>query len=234
MATGLSTVYAQKVTSANGIVRDSITGEVLPYASIVFEGSLIGTMTDNDGMFNLQNSHGYDLLSISLLGYEKKYIHLKSGVKNEDLNVFIKPIAVEIENIVVRPTRVRYSRRNNPAVDIIQHVIEHKKTNRIENKERYKVAIYEKLSLSIDYFKADMEKNLLLKKLSFMKNYIDTSEFKGKPILTLSIRESKSDYYYRKEPQMEKTITYAKRHQGLDHPFDINGTLSGNLDEIFN
>ena len=131
---------------------------------------------------------------------------------------------IDLNEVVVRPKRERYSRRDNPAVDLIRKVIENKKQNRIENKEKYKVEVYKKLALSVDSLNIFID----------MKNYIDTFETNKKPIITLSVRESISDFYYRKEPKSEKTITKAKRHQGLDETFDINGSLSANLDEIIN
>ena len=44
--TGLSVLYAQSITSASGIVKDSITGEPLAFVSVYFDGSTIGAMTD--------------------------------------------------------------------------------------------------------------------------------------------------------------------------------------------
>ena len=44
--TGISVLYAQSITSASGIVRDSVSGEPLSYVSVMFENSTIGaTMT---------------------------------------------------------------------------------------------------------------------------------------------------------------------------------------------
>ena len=54
-----TTSYGQSITSASGIVKDSISGEVLPYVSILFKNSTIGAMTDDNGAFSLQNSKGY-------------------------------------------------------------------------------------------------------------------------------------------------------------------------------
>jgi len=62
---------------------------------------------------------------------------------------------------------------------------------------------------------ANVDDNGLLKKFKFIKNYLDTSEFNGKPILTVSVRENLSDFYYRKSPKAEKTIVRAKRMQGF-------------------
>jgi len=43
--TGISVLYAQSITSASGIVRDSVSGEPLSYVSVMFENSTIGAMT---------------------------------------------------------------------------------------------------------------------------------------------------------------------------------------------
>ena len=92
-------------------------------------------------------------------------------------------------------------------MELIKKVIEHKNDNRIEAKDEYQSEVYEKLSMSLDDFNPNLEKNKFLKKFKFIKNYLDTSEFNGKPILTISVRETISDQYYRKHPKAEKTIT---------------------------
>ena len=43
--TGVAVLYAQSMTSASGIVKDSITGEPLAFVSVYFDGSTIGAMT---------------------------------------------------------------------------------------------------------------------------------------------------------------------------------------------
>ena len=43
---GIFLSHAQSFTSASGIVKDSITGEPLPFVSVYFDGSTIGAMTD--------------------------------------------------------------------------------------------------------------------------------------------------------------------------------------------
>ena len=46
---GIFLSHAQSFTSASGIVKDSITGEPLPFVSVYFDGSTIGAMTDDNG-----------------------------------------------------------------------------------------------------------------------------------------------------------------------------------------
>ena len=231
--TGISVLYAQSITSASGIVRDSVSGEPLSYVSVMFENSTIGAMTDDDGAFSLQNDKGLTRLVVSSLGYDNKVVNLQAGQKNNALNVLLRPTSFEIAEVVVKPKREKYSRKDNPAVELIKKVIEHKNDNRIEAKDEYQSEVYEKLSMSLDDFNPNLEKNKFLKKFKFIKNYLDTSEFNGKPILTISVRETISDQYYRKHPKAEKTITKAKRQQGIDKTLDDGGAITANLEEIF-
>lgn len=230
---GIFLSHAQCFTSASGIVKDSITGEPLPFVSVYFDGSTIGAMTDDNGTFTLQNNQGYTKLAAASLGYDTKFIDLKPGKKNDNLEVLLKPTAFEISEVVVKPKREKYTRKDNPAVELIKKVIAHKNDNRIEAKPEYQTEVYEKLSLSLDNFNPNLDKNKFLKKFKFIKNYLDTSEFNGKPILTVSVRENLSDFYYRKSPKAEKTIVRAKRMQGIDKTLDDGGGITSNLEEIF-
>ena len=230
---GIFLSHAQSFTSASGIVKDSITGEPLPFVSVYFDGSTIGAMTDDNGTFTLQNNQGYTKLAAASLGYDTKFIDLKPGKKNDNLEVLLKPTAFEISEVVVKPKREKYTRKDNPAVELIKKVIAHKNDNRIEAKPEYQTEVYEKLSLSLDNFNPNLDKNKFLKKFKFIKNYLDTSEFNGKPILTVSVRENLSDFYYRKSPKAEKTIVRAKRMQGIDKTLDDGGGITSKLEEIF-
>ena len=227
-----NSTYGQSVTSASGIVKDSITGEPLSYVAILFKGSTIGAMTDDNGAFSLQNDKGYTEIVISSIGYVEKAVKLKAGRKNDGLQVMLRPTSYELTEVVVKPKRERYSRKDNPAVELIKKVIEHKADNRIEAKDEYQVESYEKLSLALDDFSPNLDKNNFTRKFKFIKNYLDTSEFNGKPILTLSVRETLADRYYRKKPKSEKIIVKGKRMQGVDKTLDEGG-ISANLDEIF-
>ncbi|MCS2917294.1 carboxypeptidase-like regulatory domain-containing protein [Parabacteroides merdae] len=168
---GIFLSHAQSFTSASGIVKDSITGEPLPFVSVYFDGSTIGAMTDDNGTFTLQNNQGYTKLAAASLGYDTKFIDLKPGKKNDNLEVLLKPTAFEISEVVVKPKREKYTRKDNPAVELIKKVIAHKNDNRIEAKPEYQTEVYEKLSLSLDNFNPNLDKNKFLKKFKFIKNY---------------------------------------------------------------
>lgn len=231
VATGTA-LFAQTVTKAAGTVKDAITKEPVSFASVLFEGTTTGIMTDDNGAFSLQTTGDKTTLVISSLGYQTQKLALPQGRNSETLNILLHPTSYEIEEVTVRPKRERYSRKDNPAVELIRQVIQNKDQNQIESKENYKVEVYEKLALALDDFDPNMEKNIFWKKFNFVKNYVDTSVITGKPILTLSVRENISDQYYRKNPRSEKRITKGQRVEGVDQTIDDNGTLTANLEEL--
>jgi hypothetical protein len=155
----------------------------------------------------------------------------QSYIQREDTSIFDREH--ELDEVVVKPKRQKYSRKNNPAVEIIRQVIAHKNDNRLINKEKYKVDIYEKLVLSMDEFSPDSEENIFVKKLPFLKNYVDTSKFSQKPVINVSLREKFYREFFRKEPYMLEKQMIAKRHVGLDETLDENETLTFNLEELF-
>lgn len=228
----IAPLTAQTITAASGIVKDSISGEPLPFVSVLFKNSTIGITTDDSGRFSLQNNKGYTQLEISFLGYETRLITLKPGTTRSDLVVLLAPSSFEIDEVVVKPKKEKYSKKDNPAVELIKQVIARKNKNRIEAQPEYRVEKYEKLTLSLDNFNPNLDKNKFMRKFKFIKNYLDTSEFSGKPILTISVRETLSDIYYRKNPYALKTFTKAKRLQGVDETMDEGG-ITTNLEEIF-
>jgi hypothetical protein len=230
LATGA--VQAQRITSISGVVRDSVSGEVLPYVSIIFNNSAIGAMSDDDGYFELQNDKGLDTLSFYLLGYETKEAPIRAGQKNEAVEILLNPSSIQLNEVIVKPKRERYSRRDNPAVELVKQVIERKDSNRVAGRDEYRMERYEKLTLSLDKFDVDFDNHSFLHRFRFIKNYLDTSEFDGKPILTLSLREELSDVYYRKNPKTQKVILKARRQKGVDKTLDEDGTLSANLNEM--
>ena len=215
--------------SAGGVVTDSKTKKPLEYIAVYIKHTATGCLTNYNGEFFLKDSSGADTLVIDAIGYEKLLIKLKPG-QNTGLKIQLKPANIELASAIVKPKREKYSKKENPAVELIRNVIENKGKNRIESKEYFKSDYHEKLTLSLDDYTPNLEKK---KKLQFVQQHIDTSEITGKPILTFSIREKICDYYYRKSPKTEKTVQKAVRHLGLDEDLDRNGGVTATLDQLF-
>jgi TonB-dependent starch-binding outer membrane protein SusC len=67
----VSAVYAQNGT-VTGVVRDSQTGETLPGANVVIQGTTTGAITDIDGRYTLDVPAGQSTLVASFIGYNSQ------------------------------------------------------------------------------------------------------------------------------------------------------------------
>ena len=101
--------------TVTGIVTDSLSGEGLPYASLIVTGTTVGTATDEAGRFSLAVPAGTREVEVSFLGYDTKRVSLPRG-KSRPLSVALVPSGITLSDVVVRPGRERYRRKGNPAV----------------------------------------------------------------------------------------------------------------------
>ena len=65
-----------------GIVRDSVTTEGLPYASISVDGTGKGTVADDRGIFEIAVDWNANSITAACQGYAKKQIPLVSKSHN--------------------------------------------------------------------------------------------------------------------------------------------------------
>ncbi|MCW5920218.1 MAG: carboxypeptidase-like regulatory domain-containing protein, partial [Bacteroidetes bacterium] len=63
-----STSLAQ-LTRISGKVTDALTGEPIPFASVVFKKSTIGVNTNIDGFYTLESDTPSDSIAAQFLGY---------------------------------------------------------------------------------------------------------------------------------------------------------------------
>ena len=78
-----------------GVVKDSISGEPIPFVNIWVENETVGTTSEADGTFFLEASKQKNLVS-SVLGYERKTI------KGSQISVVqLKPMAYDLREVVI-------------------------------------------------------------------------------------------------------------------------------------
>ena len=63
----------------------------------------------------------------------------------------------------------------------------------------------------------------MYKKFDFLKDYVDTSDVTGQPILNVSVKESLENVYYRKDPKEEKRVVSGIKRSGIDELFSQEG-----------
>lgn len=222
-------VAAGQQHSASGVVFDAKSGKPLEFIAVYFKNTSSGCVTNYKGEFFVSDSSGADTLVVDAIGYRKEFMKL-STANTKGLVFKLSQENIRLSEAVVKPKRERYRKKGNPAIELIDKVIENKNLNRVETRPYYSCDLYEKMTLSLDDFTPKFKEK---SKLKFLTSYIDTSDVTGKPTLTLSIRENKGIFYYRKSPEARKTVRRATRHIGLDKELDNNGGTTVTLEQLF-
>ena len=200
-----------------GIVTDSITGEPLPFISVSVKGTPVGAMTDNSGKFSISVPYSTRLISAGSIGYKEKSILLAAG-KNTSIRIRLAPSYYKISEVVVKPKKLKYRKKGNPAVDFVRKVIESKNRHNPYNKEYYQYQHAERITVAINNFREEKNKKTL-RKYDFLKSYIDTSGLSGKPVLPVSSKEMVEKVYFQQSPRVEKKVVKAKKNSGIDEMF---------------
>ncbi|MBE6303689.1 MAG: carboxypeptidase-like regulatory domain-containing protein [Bacteroidales bacterium] len=214
-------LYVSQATQAQntryriyGHISDSITNESLPYISVRIKNSSNGCSSDNNGFFSFISSTLKDTLIVSSIGYKEKQIILTARTKFP-LKVQLAPEMYELSEITIKPKKEKYSKKNNPAVELARKLIARREENSPKNKPFYSRDRHEKLNIALNNFSSSEESHFG-KKFSFLDQYIDTSLVSGKPILHISTRELLATDYYRKSPRSERQHVKARQRAGID------------------
>lgn len=226
----LFSLEGQNEIRIKGLVTDSVSGEPLPYVSIIVKGTTTGAATDLDGRFSLTvpSSASGKMLEVSYLGYSTKQVPLKSG---QSLSIQLAPTGIALNEVVVKPGRERYRRRDNPAVAFVKNVIERRDANDPRNHDYYSYDRYQKMVFAMNDYKPKKHEDGKTGKFDFLVDFIDTLDV-GTTILPISEKEHFETVYYRKEPHSEKRLVKGDKSAGVDEVFSRDG-IQQFLNEAF-
>ncbi len=181
------------------------------YISVYYQDKRdMGTVTNIDGEYSLEARRNGGTLVFSAVGYISKTV--KVGSNNQTVNVKLAPDNVLLNEVVVKTSkREKYSRKNNPAVEFMKKVIEHKKAQVLEVNDYYQYDKYEKMKMSINDLTPEKLEKGIYKKYSFLKDQVEVSETTNKLILPISVQETASQTIYRKKiPKTKKRSSKAR------------------------
>lgn len=91
-----SAAFAQSIVQ--GIIKNSATGELLPFASVTVKGSAQGTVTNEQGSFAFVVKVLPVTLTISSVGYQSTEVTVSTAAS---LNVQLQPYSVQLQEVTV-------------------------------------------------------------------------------------------------------------------------------------
>lgn len=216
--------FSQNRITVKGKVVDAKTNETLPFASVFFKGTTVGTETDYDGNFEFNTKRASDTLAARFMGYETQFVILKPNVKIHEINFALEEAGgVNLDEIVITSKSSKYKRKGNPSWQLWRNVVKHANQNRPQNYSFYEYDKYEKVEFDLNNITDKFRNRKALKQFKFLFDYADTSDLNGKTYLPIYIREAASKVYYRKAPESTKEYRSGIKVSGLDEYLDKEG-----------
>lgn len=226
MLCGTTTALAQRMLS--GTIVDSKTGETLPFVNIVFTNGG-GTQSDMDGKFKIPFRQGK--LRVSFIGYETKTFSVKTPA--DSLVIKLTPLESSLGTAVVTSKKTKYSRKNNPAVELMKKVIAAKQNNDLSKHDFYSIDKYSKITFALNEVTDKIFEEGSFKKMPFLKDHVEVCNETGKLILPLSVDETVTRLIYRREPHSEKNIILGQQQTGINDLLNTGDIVNTMLKDCF-
>lgn len=205
---------AKSQTRIFGTVHDE-SGNPIPYTTIRLKDTSNGCTTDNNGNFSFYGDTNGQILQISAIGYDDYVLTLGSNTKFP-ISAILTTANYSLSEVEIKPGRERYNRKDNPALELAQHLIRKRKADDPHNNDYVSRNRYENLLLALDDFNEEKQQQPAFRKFDFLKDFVDTSRVSGRPILNISSRELVATDYYRKKPEKEKQHITGRNWVGID------------------
>lgn len=147
----------------------------------------------------------------SAIGQNRKTEEIKV-----DTAVFMRQ-AKELEEVVVRPKKEKYTKKGNPAVELMERIRHNQQKGDPRKMENYSYDQYDKTTLGL----LDFPENILEKR-KFLKDYVDTSAYGNRPVLDILIKERGATQVYRNMGKDKKTLVTGRKSNGIDEVLDAD------------
>ncbi len=214
-----------------GVVKDAETGESVPFASVLYKGHNLAVVSNMDGQFAIVRHPGWSL-TFSAVGYQSREVPVTSQTKL-NLEIELLPDRQQLAEVTVKAKRGRYSRKNNPAVELMKKVIAAKKLTDLANHDYYSYDKYDKLTLAANDITAERLERKPYSSTPWLKEQVESCQYNNKLILPISVDETVSEIVYRKSPQSKKTIIKGEQSSGINDLFQTGDILTVVLKDVF-
>ena len=135
--------------------------------------------------------------------------------------------------VTVKAKRQRYSRKDNPAVELMRRVVAAKKKTDLKTNDYYHYNKYEKITLSLNDLKPEQLEQPPFSKHPWLVEQVEVSKATGKMILPVSVDETVSQKVYCREPRSEKTIIMGQTSKGVNDLFQTGDVINTVVKDVF-
>ena len=221
-------VCAQMIT---GVVVDGESGDTIPHPALQYDGGRKAVAGDAAGRFTIQRLND-EYLTVSAVGYKTLRILIGRNTPVE-MRITLKPDTRRLKGVTVNARRGKYSRKNNPAVELMKRVIAAKKRTDLNNHDYYQYNKYQKLTLAINDISPEEIEHEKEKNRQWLLNQIELCPYNNKLILPLSVDETVTQNLYRKDPKKERTLILGQNATGVNDLIQTGDILNTVIKDVF-
>ena len=221
----LSSTILFSQTKVSGHVYDT-NKQPIPFANIVFVNSTIGTITDENGHFYMESDQNHTSIKVSFIGFETKTIDLKQRTTYK-MQIKLDEEAASLDEVVIYKGKT--SKKNNPAIDILRKIWEHRRENGVKKFKQYNYDKYEKLEFDLNTIDSSLINSRIFNGMEFIFEDIDTSRITGKTYLPIFLNEAISKVYGDNEINEFKEVLKGNKNAG----FSDNQTLIAFVKDLY-
>ncbi|MBL1408625.1 DUF5686 and carboxypeptidase-like regulatory domain-containing protein [Sphingobacterium faecale] len=219
---------AQEV-QVRGRILDKQNNEPISFATVAIVGGQQKTYSDDNGNFNITLPNRQVKVRVSYVGYHEQMLDLSGNKTNFDL--LLDPENM-IDEVVVKRPKLKYSNKNNPAVELIRQVIAHRDQNRLTGQDFAEYEQYEKISLGLSNLSPKFVNRKVFKNYQFLFQKDDSTATESY-VLPAFIEEKVSKVYYRNDPEKTKQYIIAEQRAEFDPKFIDNDGLSSYFNKLY-
>ena len=207
-----------------GYIKDALSDERVPFASISFVHSGNGKLSDSAGNFVFHfDEWPSDTLVVTYVGYKDYKIFVGGDFLQKATGNNINFIINLDRGKIVAEVVVK--RKIDRGYLMWKRIVKHKAQNDRYRFNNFTYELYNKMELDLNRInKEKIKRRKLLKPFGFVFDNIDTTE--GPPFLPVFLTESISDYYYQKKPFRTREIIKGSKSEGVDNE-SISKLLGG-------
>ena len=228
--TGLA-VSAQTEGFLTGIVTDAATGDTIYYPSVSYKGQHIAVSGTAKGEYTIVRKEGL-VLTFSAVGYAPVQVVVKASTP-KTLNIKLKSDTRQLAEVVVRQKRSKYSRKDNPAVELMRRVIAAKKRTQLENHDFFQYTKYQKITLALNDITPTQIDSGFIGKRRWMLDQVEHCPYNNKLILPVSVDETVTQHLYRKQPKTERDIIKGQSNAGINQLIQTGDIMDIMLKDVF-
>ena len=183
----------------------------VPFANIVFKGSIEGTISDENGKFYLESENTHKELEVSFVGFETKVIPLAEVTTN--MRIALEEGRDQLKEVTIYSGKI--DKKNNPAIDLLKKIWAQKRKNGLNMYDRYEFDRYEKIEFDLNNIDEQLMDKKVFDGMEMVFDQIDTSKITGKVYLPIFINESVYKTYGKNIfPRKKNSVMLANKNSG--------------------